>query len=73
MASRCSRSPTRRTLHPWSCAKQSGRVIEWDERVLERDETGAPVTRWDSETMKPVTGKPVPESGNLGNLPPSRH
>lgn len=38
-------------------------LIEWDERVLERDETGAPVTRWDGETMKPhpVTGKPVPD------------
>ncbi len=38
-------------------------MIEWDERVLERDASGAPVTRWDGETMKPhsVTGKPVPD------------
>ena len=38
-------------------------LIEWDERVLERDSSGAPVTRWDGETMKPhpVTGKPVPD------------
>ena len=38
-------------------------LIEWDERVLERDASGAPVTRWDGETMKPhpVTGKPVPD------------
>lgn len=38
-------------------------LIEWDERVLERDETGAPMTRWDGETLKahPVTGKPVPD------------
>ncbi len=38
-------------------------LIEWDERVLERDASGAPVTRWDGETMKPhpVTGKAVPD------------
>ena len=38
-------------------------LIEYDERVLERDASGAPVTRWDGETMKshPVTGKPVPD------------
>ena len=38
-------------------------LIEWDERVLERDASGAPVTRWDGETMKShsVTGKPVPD------------
>ena len=38
-------------------------LIEWNERVLEYDGSGAPVTRWDGETMKPhsVTGKPVPD------------
>ena len=38
-------------------------LIAYDERVLERDASGAPVTRWDGETMKPhpVTGKPVPD------------
>ena len=38
-------------------------LIEWDERVLEHDASGAPVTRWDGETMKPhpVTGKLVPD------------
>jgi len=39
-------------------------LIDWDgDPVLERDEHGAPVTRWDGETMKPhpVTGKPVPD------------
>ncbi len=38
-------------------------LIEWDDRVLERDEQGVPVTRWDGETTKPhpVTGKPVPD------------
>jgi len=38
-------------------------LIEWEERVLERDASGAPVNRWDGETMKPhpVTGKLVPD------------
>ena len=38
-------------------------LIAYDERVLERGADGAPVTRWDGETMKPhpVTGKPVPD------------
>ena len=38
-------------------------LIDYDERVLERDAAGAPVSRWDGETMKPhpVTGKPVPD------------
>src|SRR3546814_14681416 len=38
-------------------------LIKWDERVLDRDPSGAPLTRWDGETMKPhlVTGKPVPD------------
>ncbi|URD60704.1 class I SAM-dependent DNA methyltransferase [Sphingomonas sp. KRR8] len=38
-------------------------LIAWDERVLERDDYGQPVTRWDGETMKvnPVTGRDVPD------------
>lgn len=38
-------------------------LIDWSARELERDETGAPITRWDGETMKihPVTGKSVPD------------
>jgi hypothetical protein len=38
-------------------------LIEYDERVLERDEAGEIVTRWDGETMTlhPVTGKKVPD------------
>lgn len=38
-------------------------LIAYDERVLERDGAGAPVTRWDGETTKPhpVTAKPVPD------------
>src|SRR3546814_19827730 len=47
------------------------RISDWSsdvcssdlERVLDRDPSGAPLTRWDGETMKPhlVTGKPVPD------------
>lgn len=38
-------------------------LIDYDSRVLELDEHGKPVSRWDGETMKPhpVTGKPVPD------------
>jgi hypothetical protein len=38
-------------------------LIRWDDRVLERDAFGVPVTRWDGETMKlqPVSGKLVPD------------
>jgi hypothetical protein len=40
-------------------------LITWDKKVLERDEHGKPLTRWDGETMKlhPVTGKKVPDEG----------
>ncbi|WP_174278341.1 class I SAM-dependent DNA methyltransferase [Sphingomonas bacterium] len=38
-------------------------LIDYDERILERGASGAPLTRWDGETMKPhsITGKPVPD------------
>ena len=38
-------------------------LIEYDDKVLERNEAGKPITRWDGETMKvhPVTGKRVPD------------
>ena len=38
-------------------------LISWDKKVLERDEHGKPLTRWDGETMMlhPVTGKKVPD------------
>ena len=38
-------------------------LIEYDEKVLERDEENRPISRWDGETTKshPVTGKPVPD------------
>lgn len=38
-------------------------LITYDSRVLELDDAGIPVSRWDGETMKmhPVTGKLVPD------------
>jgi hypothetical protein len=38
-------------------------LITWDKKILERDEHGKPLTRWDGETMKldPVTGEKVPD------------
>ncbi|GHH13252.1 hypothetical protein GCM10008023_13290 [Sphingomonas glacialis] len=38
-------------------------LIDYDSKVLERDEQGKPLTRWDGETMKvhSVTGKKVPD------------
>ena len=38
-------------------------LIAYDSKVLERDEHGKPLTRWDGETMKlhPVTRKKVPD------------
>ena len=39
-------------------------LIDWDDRVLERDASGAPVSVWDGTTFKthPVTGKLVPDT-----------
>ncbi len=38
-------------------------LIDCEQKVLERDEHGKPLTRWDGETKKkhPVTGKEVPD------------
>jgi hypothetical protein len=57
------RAPPEPILRDIRTIENRDALIEWDERVLERDEHGAPVTRWDGETMKPhpVTGKPVPD------------
>ena len=43
-------------------------LIDWDDRILERDEDGNPATIWDGVSMKlhPATGKLVPdETGRL--------
>jgi hypothetical protein len=39
-------------------------LITWDKKVLEHDEHGKPLTRWDGETKKkhPTTGKNVPDT-----------
>ncbi|WP_324750095.1 DNA methyltransferase [Sphingomonas sp. LY54] len=57
------RAPPEPILRDIRTIENRDALIEWDERVLERDEQGAPVTRWDGETMKPhpVTGKQVPD------------
>jgi hypothetical protein len=40
-------------------------LITWDNRTVERDESGEPKTIWDGSTMKPhpVSGKLVPDEG----------
>ncbi|HQS98165.1 MAG: SAM-dependent methyltransferase [Novosphingobium sp. 17-62-19] len=57
------RAPPEPILRDVKTIENRDALIDWDDRVLERDETGAPVSRWDGETMKvhPVTGKPVPD------------
>lgn len=57
------RAPPEPILRDVRTIENRDALIEWDDRVLERDESGAPVTRWDGETTKPhpVTGKPVPD------------
>jgi hypothetical protein len=57
------RAPPEPILRDIRTIENRDALIEWDERVLERDTSGAVVTRWDGETMRPhpVTGKPVPD------------
>ncbi len=57
------RAPPEPILRDIRTIENRDALIGWDERVLERDGSGAPVTRWDGETMKdhPITGKKVPE------------
>lgn len=57
------RAPPEPILRDVKTIENRDALIEWKERVLERDEAGRPVSRWDGETMKPhpVTGKPVPD------------
>jgi hypothetical protein len=57
------RSPPEPILRDVRTIENRDALIEWDDRVLERDEAGVPVTRWDGETTKPhpVTGKSVPD------------
>ena len=57
------RAPPEPILRDIRTIENRDALIDYDERVLERDAGGVPVTRWDGETMKlhPVTGKPVPD------------
>ena len=57
------RAPPEPILRDVKTIENRDALIDWDERVLELDEHGKPVSRWDGETTKPhpVTGKPVPD------------
>jgi len=57
------RSPPEPILRDIRTIENRDALIEWDSREIERDAHGAPITRWDGETMKPhpVTGRPVPD------------
>jgi hypothetical protein len=57
------RAPPEPILRDIRTIENRDALIEYDERMLERDEGGVPVTRWDGETMRvnPVTGKLVPD------------
>lgn len=57
------RAPPEPILRDVRTIENRDALIEYDDKVLERDEAGVPVTRWDGETMKdhPVTGRKVPD------------
>jgi hypothetical protein len=57
------RMPPEPVLRDVKTIENRDALITWDKKVLERDEQGKPLTRWDGETMKvhPVTGKKVPD------------
>ncbi len=57
------RMPPEPVLRDVKTIENRDALITWDKKILERDEHGKPLTRWDGETMKlhPVTGKEVPD------------
>lgn len=57
------RAPPEPILRDVKTIENRDALIDYDERVLERDGAGMPVTRWDGETMKvdSVTGRKVPD------------
>lgn len=57
------RAPPEPILRDVRTIENRDALIIWDDRVLERDEHGAPVTIWDGVSFKthPVTGKLVPD------------
>lgn len=57
------RAPPEPILRDVRTIENRDALIDYDDKVLERDEHGQPLSRWDGETMKihPVTGKKVPD------------
>lgn len=57
------RAPPEPILRDVRTIENRDALIDYDDKVLELDEAGKPVSRWDGETMKlhPVTGKKVPD------------
>ncbi len=57
------RSPPEPILRDIRTIENRDALLEWERRVPEHDASGAPVTRWDGESMKlnPITDKPVPD------------
>ena len=57
------RAPPEPILRDVRTIENRDALIDYDEKLLERDADGNPVTRWDGETMKlhPVTGRKVPD------------
>ena len=57
------RMPPEPVLRDVKTIENRDALIDCEKKVLERDEHGKPLTRWDGETKKkhPVTGKEVPD------------
>ncbi len=57
------RAPPEPILRDIRTIENRDALIDYDDRVIERDGDGKPLTRWDGETMKAhsVTGKKVPD------------
>ncbi|WP_156681162.1 class I SAM-dependent DNA methyltransferase [Sphingomonas profundi] len=57
------RMPEPPVLRDVKTIMEADALLEWDDRVLVRDERGAPVSIWDGTSMKkhPVTGRLVPD------------
>ncbi len=57
------RAPPEPILRDVKTIENRDALIEYHSKVLELDEAGQPISRWDGETMKlhPVTGKKVPD------------
>ncbi|MCP5390313.1 MAG: class I SAM-dependent DNA methyltransferase [Sphingomonadaceae bacterium] len=59
------RTPPEPILRDVRTIEHRDALIDYDDKILERDDAGKPISRWDGETMKlhPVTGKKVPDEG----------